>query len=104
VRRGDVWWVTFPAPVGRRPAVLVSRAQAYRVRTAVTVVPLSRTIRRIATEVELGPADGVPKRSAANADNITTVPMERLDAYLATLAQPKVRALDEAIRFALELK
>jgi mRNA interferase MazF len=63
VKRGEIWWIAFPAPVGRRPAVLISRDQAYRVRTAITVVPLTQTIRNIASEVPLGPSDGVPRRS-----------------------------------------
>jgi mRNA interferase MazF len=103
MKRGEVWWVTFPSPVGRRPAVLVSRNQAYRVRTAVTVVPLTRVIRRIASEVPLGPADGVPRSSVANADNLTTVPKAYLQQYLTALSTAKLGALERAITFSLDL-
>ena len=103
MRRGEVWWVDFPAPIGWRPAVLVSRNQAYRVRSAATVVPLTRTVRNIPTEVPLGPADGVPKTSAANADNVTTVSKARLREYLATLSAAKLEALERAIKFSLDL-
>jgi mRNA interferase MazF len=70
----------------------------------VTVVPLTQTIRGIRTEVDLGPDEGIPRRSVANADNITTVSKARLTGYLATLPPPKVSALDDAIRFALDLQ
>lgn len=103
MRRGEVWWVDFPAPVGRRPAVLVSRDQAYRVRSAATVVPLTRTVRNIPSEIPLGPADGLPKVGAANADDITTVSKARLREYLATLSSAKIAALERAIRFSLDL-
>lgn len=103
MKRGEVWWVDFPAPVGRRPAVLVSRNQAYRIRAAVTVVPLTRTIRRIASEVPVGPADGVPKTSVANADDVTTVPKARLVEYVTTLPSEKLSAIDGAIKFSLDL-
>lgn len=103
MRRGDVWWVRFPAPMGRRPAVLVSRNQAYRVRGAVTVVPLTRTVRRIPVEVPLGPADGIPQESVANADAITTVSKTRVEDYLTTLPPLKLEAIDRAIKFAVEL-
>jgi mRNA interferase MazF len=103
MKRGEVWWVRFPDPVGRRPAVLVSGDQAYRVRAAVTVVPLTQTIRRIPVEVPLGPADGIPRKSVANVDAITTVPKHLLEDYLTTLAIPKLQALDQAIKFALDL-
>ena len=40
-----------PAPVGRRPVVLLSRDRAYAVRNAVTVAFLTTTVRGIAVEV-----------------------------------------------------
>jgi len=103
VKRGEVWWVRFPNPVGRRPAVLISRNQAYRVRTAVTVVPLTQTVRGIPVEVPLGPADGIPRQCVANADTIATVPRDALEDYLTTLGSAKVEALERAIKFALDL-
>jgi len=103
MKRGEIWWVHLPSPVGRRPAVLVSRNQAYRVRSAITVIPLTRTVRGIPTEVPLGPDDGVPKRCAANADVITTIPKHAAREYLCTLDTRKVQALEQAIKFALDL-
>ena len=103
MRRGEVWWVNFPAPIGRRPAVLVSRDQAYRVRSAVTVVPITRTIRTIPAEVRLGPGDGIPLKSAANTDTVTTIPKALLVEYLTTLSATKLQALDQALKFSLDL-
>ena len=103
MRRGEVWWVRFPAPVGRRPAVLVSRDQAYQVRGAITVVPITQTIRGIPVEVPLGPSDGIPKHSAANADGLITVSKTRLEDYLTTLAPSKLQEVERAIKFALDL-
>jgi len=103
MKRGEICWIWFPDPVGRRPAVLVSRNQAYRVRQAVTVVPSTRTIRNIATEVQLGPEDSAPARSAANADDLTTVAKARLESYLTGVSPAKLLALEEAIKFALDL-
>jgi mRNA interferase MazF len=103
MRRGEVWWVHFPAPVGRRPAVLVSRNQAYRVRSAVIVVPLTQTIRRIPTEIALSPKEGVPRACVANADNITTVPKDLVREYLCTLGEGRMEDLGRAIKFALEI-
>jgi mRNA interferase MazF len=103
VKRGEIWWIAFPPPVGRRPAVLVSRNQAYRVRTAITVVPLTRTIRNIASEVPVGPSDGVPRASVANADNIVTIPKASAVEYLATLSSEKMTSLERAVKFSLDL-
>jgi mRNA interferase MazF len=103
VKRGEIWWVRFRPPVGRRPAVLVSRNQAYQVRNAVTVVPLTRNARAIGAEVPLGPTDGVPHPSVANADAIATIPKRWIEQYLTTLSSAKMELLEQAIRFALDL-
>lgn len=104
MRRGQVWWVRFPPPMGQRPAVLLSRDQAYQVREAATVVPLTRTVRQLPVEVPLGPEDGIPRRSAANADSITTVAKSEVLDYLTTLSSEKMQALEKAVRFALNLR
>ena len=104
MKRGEVWWARLPAPAGRRPVVLVSREAAYApVRTRVIVLEVSRTIRAIATEVPLGKRDGMPERCVANADNVATIPKAWLEEKIATLSAERVAALDQALRFALQL-
>ena len=103
MRRGEVWWARLPKPVGRRPVVLLSREAAYEVRTAVTVAPLTRTIRGIPVEVKLGPADGVPARCVANLDDVTTLPRSLLEAPITTLSPQRMREVDRALHFALDL-
>jgi len=44
MRRGEVWWAEQPEPIGRRPVVLLSRDEAYKVRNAVTVAQVTTTI------------------------------------------------------------
>ncbi len=104
MKRGEIYWVDFPEPAGRRPAVLVSRPEAYSVRSRVITVPLTRTIRGIPTEVRLGPDDGLPKDGVANADEIVTVPRTLLGPHLATLSKKKLTELDAALMFALGIE
>ena len=47
-------------PAGRRLACVLTRSPAIEVLHRVTVAPLTRTIRGIRSEVELGPDDGMP--------------------------------------------
>jgi mRNA interferase MazF len=101
--RGEVWWARMPLPVGRRPVVLVSRDAAYAVKTKITVAEVSTTVRGIPSEVPLGVADGLPRRGAANADNLVTISKARLEAQIARLRPDKLAALDEALRFSLGL-
>jgi mRNA interferase MazF len=104
MRRGEVWWADFPSPIGRRPAVLLSRDVAYNIRTSVTVAPVTRTIRNIAIEVILTPEDGMPTRCAANLDSITTLSKSRLIERITQLSPEKMSEVARAVIFALDLE
>lgn len=103
MRRCEVWWADLGLPAGRRPVVLLSRDEAYAVRSLVTVAPVTTRIRRIPVEVVLGPEDGLPKRCVANLDSIVTIAKVQLEEPVAILGPEKVRHVDAAIRFALGL-
>jgi len=103
VRRGEVWWGQLPPPIGQRPVVLLSRDSAYRVRLAVTVAPVTRTIRNIPVEVPLDESDGLPSPCVANLDDIATIPKTLIRRRLAILSGEKMQEIEAAIRFALDL-
>ncbi len=88
MKRGEVWWANLPAPVGRRPVVLVSRDEAYRVRDLVMIAPVTTRMRNIPTEVELGPQDGMPRPCVINCDSLATIPKARLRSKITTLSPP----------------
>jgi mRNA interferase MazF len=104
MKRGEVWWVDMPPPAGRRPAVLLSRDSAYLVRAATTVAPVTRTIRNIPVEVSLDRGDGMPARCVVNLDDITTLPKVLIKQRITALSVEKIRQIDDAIRFALDLE
>jgi mRNA interferase MazF len=83
--------------------VLLSRDAAYRVRTALTVAPVTRTVRDIPVEVPLDRADGFPVRCVVNLDDITTIPKTLVIERISTLSAERMREIDEAVRFALDL-
>jgi mRNA interferase MazF len=103
MRRGEVWWSQLPPPIGQRPVVLLSRDSAYRVRVAVTVAPVTRTIRNIPVEVPLDQSDGLPSRCVANLDDIATIPKTMIKRRIAVLSGEKMQEVEAAIRFALDL-
>ena len=55
------------------------------------------------TRLSTVPPDGVPRACVANADNITTALTSRLIRRIGPLAPDKLRAVEEALRFALAL-
>lgn len=103
MRRGEVWWADLPAPMGRRPVLLLSRDAAYRVRTSVTVGLITRTIRSIPVEVPLDKEDCMPARCVVNLDDILTIPRSCLKERLTALSPQKMAAVSRAVSFALGL-
>ena len=103
MQRGEVWWANLPKPIGRRPVVLLSRDEAYLVRSSVTVTEITTTIRDIPVEVPLDISDGLPKKSVANLYSIITIPKKLLESHITTLSPEKVEKINEAIKFALDL-
>lgn len=104
MKRGEVWWADLPAPVGKRPVVLLSRDEAYTVRNAVTVAEVTRTIRGIPVEVLLGTEDGLPKKCAVNLDTIMTIRKELLIERISLLKSEKMALIQKAVKFALDLE
>lgn len=103
MKRGEVWWARLPKPAGRRPVLLLSRNSAYPVRIAITVAPLTQTIRGIPVEVPVGREEGLPWRCVVNLDDIATIPKALVEERIVALPNEKMREVETAIRFALDL-
>ena len=102
--RNDICWADLGPPAGRRPVCVLTRDAAIDVLTAITCAPITRTIRGIRSEVEVGTADGLPDRCVINCDNIITIPVTELDPEpVGRLDEVKRAALDRAIRYALDV-
>jgi mRNA interferase MazF len=103
LKKGEVWWAKLKPPAGRRPVVLLSQDEAYPVRTAVTVAPVTTTVRGIAVEVSLALEDGLPKPCAVNCDSMLTIPKAYLESRITRLSERKMEKIHKAIRFALDI-
>jgi mRNA interferase MazF len=101
VKRGEVRWYTFKAPDKRRPVLVLTRDTALSFLNAVTVAPITTTIREIPSELYLDQEDGMNEPCAANFDNILTVPRTQVDDLITTLSFEKMLEAEKAIRFAL---
>lgn len=67
------------------------------------VVPVTTTVRQAAGQIVLGPDEGLRETSYANAETIATVSQTRLLNRAGALSTEKLAALDEALRYALDL-
>jgi mRNA interferase MazF len=104
VARNDIVWADLGPPAGRRPVCVLTRDVAIPLLYTVTCAPISRTIRGIPTEVEVGKAHGLKAAGVINCDNIITVAKSVLDdrpvGKLDSLTRIK---LDRALRYALDI-
>lgn len=56
-RRGEIWWAEIE-DMGRRPFLVMTRSAAIVVLNSVLAAPVTRTIRKLPTELLLGPMTG----------------------------------------------
>ena len=104
MRRGEIWWAELDAPAGKCPVVLLSRDEAYAVRSLVIVATVTTRIRNIAAEVPLSVEQGMSQDCVVNLDVITTIPKDCLRSRIAVLNPKKLREVEAATRFALGLE
>jgi len=103
MQKGEVWWAELPPPLGRRPVLLLSRDEAYAIRSAVTVAEVTTTIRDIPVEVVLDQRDGMPKKCVVNLDTLATIQKDLLRTRITTLKPEKMNQVNKAIKFSLAI-
>jgi len=83
---------------------VLTRDAAIQVLSAVTCAPITRTVRGIRSEVEVGPEEGLPEVSVVTCDSIVTVPIDLLANRVGHLSFAKRAELDRALRYALDIR
>lgn len=86
-----------------RNALILTRSVALGFLANVTVAPITKTVRGIATEVPVGPDNGLDEASVVNLDNIVTIKTSQLGRQVGFLFDHQEEALAEAIRAAFDL-
>lgn len=100
MHRGEIRWYTFAVPDKRRPVLLLTRDGVLDSLSEVIVVPATRTIRAIATEVVLTPDDGMPVACALNFDHVSLARKERIGPVIATLDEKRWPEVERALLIA----
>lgn len=103
LKRAEIWWARLPPPDKTRPVVLVSREDAYAVRTLLTVAKVTTRRRGLRSEVALGPAEGLARECVANSDDLLTIRKRQLIERIGAIPEGRVAELDAAIAFSLGL-
>ena len=101
MERGEIRWYTFAEPDKTRPVLILTRSSAIRYLNAVTIVPITTTIRGVPSEAPLSVDDGLMTDCAANFYNVQTVPKAKIGSRITTLSRLRMAEVDRAIQFAL---
>jgi len=84
---------------------VLTRDAATQVLSAVTCAPITRTVRGIRSEVEVGPDEGLLEVSVITFDNIVTLPKDILASdRIGQLSVAKRAQLDRALRYSLDIQ
>jgi mRNA interferase MazF len=98
---GEIWEARLDK---LRPVAIVSRDDVTGRRAKTTVASITSTIRDVPTYVPVDHRDGLAQLSAINCDELQTIPKADLRRRIGRLSETKIAALDDALRFALQLR
>jgi len=87
----------------RRPVLVLTRGLMVGRLSTVTVAPVTSTVHGIATEVLVGPSNGLAQASAVKCDQIVSIPFGQLHEPCGWLLDAQEPALHEAIQAAFDL-
>jgi len=101
IMRGDVRLYRYGRPDKTRPVVVLTRDSALHYLSAVTIAPITSSIRGVPSEVVLNEDDGMKAPCAVNLHNAVTVPREELGRRVAQLSSVRMREVCTALGFSL---
>ncbi|MFN0062219.1 MAG: type II toxin-antitoxin system PemK/MazF family toxin [Myxococcaceae bacterium] len=97
MKQYEIWWASFPKPIGRRPVLLLSRTPAFLYLSKVLVAEVTTTIRNIPQEVRLGRTEGLRHPCVANFDNLHVVSKASLVERVGRLEPRRVHEVKRAV-------
>ena len=100
MKRGEIGWYTFRLPDKRRPVMILTRDDVIDRLNEIIVVPATRTIRGLTTEVVLTADDGMPAACALNFDHVALAQRNRIGAVLCSLSETRWVEVRQALLIA----
>ncbi|HLZ51764.1 MAG TPA: type II toxin-antitoxin system PemK/MazF family toxin [Candidatus Acidoferrum sp.] len=101
IARGEVRLYQFAPPDKKRPVLILTRDSALRYLSAVSVAPITSSVRGVPSEVRLEVDDGMKAPCAVNLHNVITVSQHRLGKRVAQLSSGRMKEICASLRFAL---
>ena len=107
MKRGELYRVAHPStqdPKKFRVFVVVSRQVLIDSRFSTLIcAPVYTAYDGLATQVPVGPDEGLKHDSSIHCDELVSLPKSALTNFIGTLPPDKVEALNQALRIALDI-
>ncbi len=104
MNRGDIWHVDLGRKAEIRPVLVVTRQAVIEYLDKVVVVEITTKGKGYPTEVFIDQAGNLPLPSFVQADNLHTIPKNRLTKFGGTLDNATMRKISRKIALALGLE
>ena len=86
-----------------RPVLILTRELVRPHLSRVTVAPITSTIRRLSTEIAVGPDNGLDHPSVVSCDNVVTIPTAAIGRQIGWLLPEQEPILTAALHAAFDL-
>ncbi len=101
IQQGEIWWAEQPHEKAR-PYLVITRQRAIESMQSVSVAPVTSRVRGLASEISLGPADGVPQECVAIFDNVRSISKSLFTRRAGMLAPGRWHEVCDAMRAAID--
>jgi mRNA interferase MazF len=107
LRRGELYRVFKPGRDRKqyRTFIVVSRQVLLDSRFSTAIcAPIFSNAEGLATQLEIGPEEGLKHASWIMCDNLVSIPKSELTNYVGSLSSSKLEELERALKIALDLR
>ena len=104
MNRGDVWLIDLGGRIGTRPVLILTRQNVLKYLNKVIIAEITTQGKGYPTEIFINQKANLPKPSFVQADNLHTVPKNRLKKFLGALDSETMLAVSQKVVLALELE
>jgi mRNA interferase MazF len=104
MNRGDVWLIDLGGRIGTRPVLILTRQNILKYLNKVIVAEITTQGKGYPTEIFINQKANLPKPSFVQAENLHTVPKNRLKKFLGALNPETMLEVSQKVVLALELE
>ncbi len=101
--RGEIWEADIGGKVGKRPVLILTRSGVISYLSKVVVAEITSQGKGYPTQISIGQVGNLRKPSFVSAESLHTLPKDRLLKYLGELTPALLKAVNQAVIFALDL-